>query len=93
MFGTFADIDEKPVFGVTEAYQSWDPVNAHIQPYADLIRITRNTQKWQEKIKLWFAFPGYIPESYNGPEIIAHTIDAKTHEKFEPKISRNCPIP
>ncbi|MBK6339381.1 MAG: sterol desaturase family protein [Bacteroidetes bacterium] len=92
MFGTFADIDEKPVFGVTEAYQSWDPVNAHIQPYADLIRITRNTQKWQEKIKLWFAFPGYIPESYNGPEIIAHTIDAKTHEKFEPKISRNWTI-
>jgi hypothetical protein len=41
---------------------------------------------------LWFAFPGYIPKSYTGPTIIESKINANTHEKFEPKISRNWTI-
>lgn len=87
LFGTFSDVDEELVFGVTEPYRSWDPVNSHIKPYADLLKITKHTKNWKEKIKLWFAFPGYIPASYNGPKIEYSEINAKTYVKFEPKIS------
>ena len=60
MFGTFADErkDEKIVYGVRKALQSFSPVWGNLHVYRDLWQESLAAPTWRAKVGVWFAPPG-----------------------------------
>ena len=63
LFGTFQDErDEDPVvFGVRKPLASWNPFWANLQVYDYLLFDARHTQRWRDKIGVWFRRTGWRP--------------------------------
>ncbi|WP_343630734.1 sterol desaturase family protein [Roseateles sp.] len=56
MFGSFQEeLDHEPcVYGTRDALSSWNPWAANVQVYAKLLRKTRLTPRWRDKLRLWW---------------------------------------
>ncbi|OWQ85314.1 fatty acid hydroxylase [Roseateles aquatilis] len=77
MFGSFQEeLDhERCVYGTRDALASWNPWHANVQVYAKLLRKTRSTPRWRDKLRLWWEpahwepgvgariAPGYDPHA------------------------------
>jgi alkylglycerol monooxygenase len=63
LFGSYQDEldDEKPIYGVRKALNSWNPFYANIQVYKQLIQDSLYTDKWSDKFKVWFGRTGWRP--------------------------------
>ena len=63
LFGTFQDeLDEDPVvFGVRKPLANWNPFWANLQVYDYLLFDARHTQRWRDKLGLWFRRTGWRP--------------------------------
>ncbi len=61
LFGTFEPEDEPVCYGVLDPTRSWNPLYINFQHWIKLVRLTRATPYWSEKIKLWFMPPAYVP--------------------------------
>lgn len=88
LFGTWADErEEEPcVYGVRKPYRSWNPLYAHVDWWARLWKDTVNTQRWPDKIKLWFKPTGWRPDDVanNDPW---QPYDIERYQKYDPKVS------
>ena len=60
-FGTFqAELDNEPViFGITKPLASWNPIWANIDTYWALAKDSWRTERWQDKIAVWFKKTGW----------------------------------
>lgn len=67
LFGTFQAEEEEPVYGVTYAFRSWNPLWANFHYYAELWRETRASERWQDALRLWLARPGFLPAGAEEP--------------------------
>ncbi len=63
-FGTFqAELDNEPViFGITKPLASWNPIWANIDTYWALAKDSWRTERWQDKIAVWFKKTGWRPK-------------------------------
>ncbi len=63
LFGTFVEEDDADpcVYGTRSPLRSWDPVWANLQVYADLGRDAWHAARWRDKLRVWFAPPGWRP--------------------------------
>jgi sterol desaturase/sphingolipid hydroxylase (fatty acid hydroxylase superfamily) len=63
LFGTFQEeVDEEPcIFGIRGQLNSWNPVWANLHYYWAMARDCRYARSWLDKIKVWFAPPGWRP--------------------------------
>ena len=84
-FGTFQVEEEEPVYGITTPLQSWNPVWANLQVFAQLGRDLRHTTRWRDKWRLVFGRPGWRPAELGGPHA-KHEVDVTRYEKFDPRI-------
>lgn len=66
MFGTFKQEEEEPDYGVTNRFQSMNPVWANFEHYATMLNVSKRMTRWQDKLKLLFARPGWLPEELGG---------------------------
>ena len=66
MFGTFQKEEEEVVYGVTKPLNSWNPVWANVDYYADMWRDLKGDMTWGERLKYIFALPGWRPASLGG---------------------------
>jgi len=67
MFGTFSqekDI-EKPIYGLTENINTFNPFTVAGHEYAAIWRDVRRASKWSDKLKYIFLAPGW---SHDGPD-------------------------
>ncbi|MCP3958853.1 MAG: sterol desaturase family protein [bacterium] len=62
LFGSFQEEEEEPTYGITHPLRSWNPLWANVHFYADLVQKGRGAPSLAQKIKVWFAPPGYRPE-------------------------------
>lgn len=64
IFGSYQDEldEEKPIYGVRKALKSWNPFFANIQVYKQLMQDSFHTQKWSDKLRVWFGKTGWRPE-------------------------------
>lgn len=62
MFGTFAEEKEKCVYGTRTPLQSWDPVWAVASGYWQLAKTSAQLPHWQDKLRVWFKPPGWMPD-------------------------------
>ncbi|WP_287879345.1 sterol desaturase family protein [Aquitalea sp.] len=61
LFGTFIEEDEAPVYGTRTPLNSWNPLWAVASGYAPLWQLARRAPRWQDKLKVWFKAPGWLP--------------------------------
>ncbi|WP_161494470.1 sterol desaturase family protein [Marinobacter salexigens] len=88
LFGTWAEErDEEPcVYGVRKPYRSWDPLYAHVDWWARLWKDAVNTEKWTDKIKLWFMPTGWRPADVNESDPWT-PYDIENYKKYDPDVS------
>jgi sterol desaturase/sphingolipid hydroxylase (fatty acid hydroxylase superfamily) len=87
LFGTWAaERDDEPcIYGVRKPYRSWDPLHAHIDWWAKLWKDATHTQKWRDKIKLWFMPTGWRPADVAQSDPW-EAYDIERYQKYNPKI-------
>ncbi len=68
LFGSFQEEEEEPTYGITKPLKSWNPLWANVHFYADLVATGRQAPSLLEKLKLWLAPPGYLPDWAAAPD-------------------------
>ncbi|MFN8316447.1 MAG: sterol desaturase family protein [Chitinophagales bacterium] len=63
MFGTYQEeLDSEPcVYGMRRPAQSWNPILINFKHWYTLAKDAFYTQKWSDKVKLWFMPTGWRP--------------------------------
>jgi len=61
LFGTYEDEVEPPVFGVRGGLGAFDPISANLAYYRTMLDLCRRATDWRDKIRVWFAPPGWLP--------------------------------
>lgn len=88
LFGSYQDeLDhEKPIYGVRKALKSWNPFYANIQVYKQLIQDSLYTQKWSDKLKVWFGRTGWRPDDVSQKFPLAR-VDLSQFSAYQTEIS------
>ena len=66
LFGTFVEEREKCVYGTRAPLDSWDPLWANLEVYADLARKSWRAPRWRDKLAVWIMPPGWAPALAGG---------------------------
>lgn len=63
LFGTFAEErdDAPPVYGTRAPLRSWNPLWANLEVYWALAKDAWRARRWRDKLRVWFAPPGWRP--------------------------------
>ena len=63
LFGTFQEeLDAEPcIYGVRGQLKSWNPIWANLHYYWMIARDCRHARRWRDKLRVWFAPPGWRP--------------------------------
>ncbi len=89
-FGTYKEErdDLRPVYGTVKPLRSWNPIWANVEVFFQMLRDSIFTQRWSDKVKVWFSRTRWRPEdvAQRFPSS-AETIDF--YDKFDPKIPRS----
>jgi len=88
MFGTFQDErdDEPVVFGVRKPLANWNPFWANLQVYDYLWFDAVHTQRWRDKLGIWFRPTGWRPEDV-AQSYPKSRVDLATFGKFDPPVT------
>lgn len=64
LFGTFIEErdDEKIVYGTRSPLRSWNPIWANLEGYKAIMQDAWRARRLRDKLKVWFAPPGWHPE-------------------------------
>lgn len=87
LFGTYAEESEKPVYGITNALGSFNPMWAQIHYWFELAAMARAARRPLDKLKVWIASPAWKPEGYAPPAPPAPPALAR-RAKYDPPASR-----
>lgn len=89
LFGTFQEEDdaEPVIFGVTTPLQSWNPLWANWQFYGQLLADAQRTERWRDKLRIWFMPTGWRPADVAAKYPI-NKPDLSRFVKFEVPLAR-----
>jgi alkylglycerol monooxygenase len=87
LFGTFAEEDEKCVYGTMEPLNSWDPIWAISHVFMKLAKDAAATRSWIDKLKIWWMPPGWKPADLAQPLRRAPALP-KQDQPYNPAMSR-----
>jgi alkylglycerol monooxygenase len=77
LFGTYAPEEEEPVYGVTVPLRSWNPLWANLHYWVELFGKARRAARPADKLRLFLARPGWLPDDLGGfqppPEVVRAT--------------------
>jgi alkylglycerol monooxygenase len=81
LFGTYAAEEEEPIYGITTPLRSWNPVWANFHYWASLVGLARRAARPMDKLRLFLARPGWLPEDLGGYQAPPE-VDAATTSRF-----------
>ena len=84
LFGTFVEEDEKCVYGTRTPLESWDPLWANVEVYADLARRSWQADRWRDKLAVWVMPPGWLPATAAGTAWHKPSFDLSRVRRFDP---------
>jgi len=84
LFGTFQVEEEKPTYGVTQAVNTWNPLWANLKPYIAMGQQLQKMPSLEDKLKLLFYKPGWLPKSMGGYQAPPE-IDTRSYQKYNKK--------
>ncbi len=88
LFGTFYEEEDEPVYGITTAAKSFNPIWLNLHYFVEIAEKSRQFPRWSDKIKNVFMPPGWRPAELGGREI-PREVSAVTYQKFEVKASKS----
>ena len=88
LFGTFVEEKKKCVYGTRAPLESWDPVWANLEVYADLARRSWQATRWRDKILVWLMPPGWQPPLWAGAASPKSAFDLARVRTYDPPMSR-----
>jgi sterol desaturase/sphingolipid hydroxylase (fatty acid hydroxylase superfamily) len=92
LFGTFVEEDEKCVYGTRSPLDSWDPLWANVEVYADLARRSWRARRWRDRLRVWFMPPGWEPSPADGAPWRKPHFDVSRVRRFDPPMSRGARV-
>jgi sterol desaturase/sphingolipid hydroxylase (fatty acid hydroxylase superfamily) len=81
LFGTFVEEEEEPVYGLTHALQSWNPLWANVHVFVEIWRLLRLTKGWRNKVRVVFGSPNWRPPEA-GERIVPPEVTVDNVRKF-----------
>ena len=87
LFGTFVEESERCVYGTRAPLESWDPLWANVEVYADLARKSRHATRWRDKLRVWFMPPGWQPASIVGGPWAKPAFDLQRVRTYDPPMN------
>lgn len=86
LFGTFIEEDEAPVYGTRTPLNSWNPLWAVASGYVPLWQLALRAPRWQDKLKVWFKAPGWLPPGVaeDGPAFDLQ----RARQRYQPPLTR-----
>lgn len=94
LFGTFAPEEESCVYGTVKPLKSYNVLWANFHYYKDIWELAKKADRLIDKIKVWFAMPGWVPAS-KGTEAYQKEVPKVTPEsfvKYNPIMSKSLTI-
>jgi sterol desaturase/sphingolipid hydroxylase (fatty acid hydroxylase superfamily) len=88
LFGTFVEESEKCVYGTRAPLDSWDPLWANLEVYADLAHRSRQAARWRDKVAVWLMPPGWQPATAGGSAWQKPSFDVTRVRRFDPPMGR-----
>jgi sterol desaturase/sphingolipid hydroxylase (fatty acid hydroxylase superfamily) len=88
LFGTFVEEDEKCVYGTRSPLDSWDPLWANVEVYADLARRSWRARRWRDRLLVWLMPPGWEPSPAGGTPWRKPHFDVSRVRRFDPPMGR-----
>jgi sterol desaturase/sphingolipid hydroxylase (fatty acid hydroxylase superfamily) len=88
MFGSFAEETERCVYGTRAPLESWDPLWANLEVYADLARKSWYAGRWRDRLLVWLKPPGWQPATASGPPWQKGDFDLARVRRYDPPMSR-----
>ena len=82
MFGTFVEEGERCVYGTRAPLDSWDPLWANLEVYADLARKSWHASRFSDRLLVWIKPPGWQPAS--GATWHTSHFDMTTVRRYDP---------
>jgi sterol desaturase/sphingolipid hydroxylase (fatty acid hydroxylase superfamily) len=92
LFGSFAPESERCVYGTRVPLDSWDPVWANLQVYADLARKSWRAPRWRDKLEVWFRPPGWRPRGADPAAWPAARFDIAAVRRYDPPAARGARV-
>ncbi|GJM31629.1 MAG: sterol desaturase [Saprospiraceae bacterium] len=89
LFGTFqAELKEvPPVYGITKPVNTWNPILINYMHLWQLSKDAWRTQKWWDKLRIWFMPTGWRPTDVIEQYPLEYTKDPYTREKYKTESS------
>lgn len=84
MFGTFAEEQEKVVYGIYDHPKSWNPIKINFHFYTILWKLAVAAPFWWDKIRIWFMPAGWRPRGLEVGEKVEITTENQI--RFRPKM-------
>ncbi len=89
LFGTFVEEDERCVYGTRSPLNSWDPLWANVEVYAELAKKAWREPAWRDKLLLWLKPPGWQPALADGTRWQPPHFDTSSLRRFDPPMSKS----
>jgi sterol desaturase/sphingolipid hydroxylase (fatty acid hydroxylase superfamily) len=87
MFGTFVEETERCVYGTRAPLDSWDPLWANLEVYADLARKSWHAARWRDKVLVWLMPPGWQPALASGTHWQKPHFDVSSLRRYDPPMA------
>ncbi|MGB7903470.1 MAG: sterol desaturase family protein [Steroidobacteraceae bacterium] len=88
LFGTFVDESERCVYGTRAPLNSWDPLWANLEVYADLARKSMQCEHWGDRVRVWLKPPGWQPAGADGVAWHKPHFDLSKVQAYDPPMPR-----
>jgi sterol desaturase/sphingolipid hydroxylase (fatty acid hydroxylase superfamily) len=88
LFGTFCEEGERCVYGTRKPLDSWDPLWANVEVYADLLRKSWRTRRWADKLRVWLKPPGWQPPDAPPPA----PFEVTQVRRYDPPLTRGAQL-
>jgi sterol desaturase/sphingolipid hydroxylase (fatty acid hydroxylase superfamily) len=89
LFGTFVEESEPCVYGTRAPLDSWDPLWANLEVYADLARRSWSCPRWGDKLRVWLMPPGWQPAAATGEAWHKPRFDVAQVRVYDPPMTRS----
>ncbi len=88
MFGSFVEETERCVYGTRAPLDSWDPLWANLEVYADLARKSWRAARWRDRLLVWLMPPGWQPATATGAHWEKPHFDVARLRRYDPPMRR-----
>ena len=82
LFGTFAEENEAPVYGITKAIGSFNPAWAQVHYWVELVQLSWAAPRLADKLRVWWKSPAWAPEGIAKPPV--KEVSPERFVKYEP---------